>query len=136
MAERFAENATTRLKCPQRKCEKHIKIKISRYDRKWSQLVRDRDGACRKCGKKSPEYVLHAHHIIGRGRKSTRLLVENGITLCVHHHVFGDDSAHKVGKQFVIDLIGQTEYDRLYAMSLVPKKERIAVEEFLEKYGK
>ena len=104
-------------------------IRISKYDKIWSKLVRERDKACLKCGKVAP-YRLDAHHIIGRGKKSTRLLIENGITLCVHHHTFGEDSAHKVGRQFVIDIIGQDEYDRLHELSLVPKKERQAIEEF------
>lgn len=111
-----------------------MQIRLSRYDRRWSQLVRERDGACRKCGKAAP-YKLEAHHIIGRAKKSTRLVIENGITLCVHHHTFGDDSAHHVGAQFVIDIIGQGEYDRLRAMSLEVKKERQAVAEFLERHG-
>lgn len=109
-------------------------IRLGPYDAKWSKLVRERDGyACRKlgCDKRAPANVLHSHHVIGRGKKSTRLLVENGLTLCVHHHVWGDDSAHKVGKQFCIDIIGQGEYDRLHGLSLIHKPERKAIEEFI-----
>lgn len=113
-------------------------IRISTYDSQWSKMVRERDGwTCRKpgCGKREPANVLHAHHVIGRGKKATRLLVDNGLTLCVHHHVWGDDSAHKVGKQFCIEIIGQAEYDRLHELSLIHKTERQAIEEFKERHS-
>lgn len=130
--------ATSALVGAKRKRRRKV-IRISRCDARWSKLVRARDGgACRKpgCDKREPANVLHAHHVIGRGKKATRLLLDNGITLCVHHHIWGDDSAHKIGKQFVIDIIGQAEYDRLHELSLTHKTERQAVAEFLERHGK
>lgn len=142
LSQRAAQRAKTAARKARRKAKaamigtrkRRKVIRISTYDAQWSKLVRERDGhTCRKpgCGKRAPANVMHAHHIIGRGKKSTRLLIENGLTLCVHHHVWGDDSAHKVGKQFCIDIIGQAEYDRLHGLSLIHKPERKAIEEFI-----
>lgn len=109
-----------------------FKIKVQKEDKLWSKLVRERDGACRKCGKKPP-YRLHAHHIMSRVNSATRYDLKNGLTLCVHHHVFGNDSAHKVGKQFVIDIIGQKEYNRLEKLSKTVVKRADAKKIFLAK---
>lgn len=110
-----------------------MKIRLSKYDKIWAKLVRERDGQCKKCGKRPP-YVLNAHHIRPRGRKSTRLLLENGITLCFSHHTGTDDSAHRVGNQFVIDLIGKKEFNRLDKLSNTLMTERNAIKEFIAKY--
>ncbi len=40
--------------------------------------------------------TVHAHHLIGRGRKATRCLLENGMRLCEFHHTGSTElSAHK-----------------------------------------
>ena len=98
-------------------------------------MVRERDGKCRNCGKTAP-YKLEAHHIWPRGRKSTRLLLENGITLCVHCHKFGDHSVHNIGtKAFMTPLIGKKELDRLEKLSNQTMSEREAINIFLTKYS-
>ena len=77
---------------------KNREIKISKYDKEWSQKVRARDKKCAVCGAVNN---LAAHHIEGRAKKSTRLLLENGITVCPSHHVFNNDfSAHRTPKDF------------------------------------
>lgn len=54
---------------------------------------------CEYCGKKSP---LNSHHIFSRSKKSTRWVVENGISLCVGHHTFSSSfSAHKTPLEFI-----------------------------------
>jgi len=74
------------------------KVRISKYDKLWSKAIRERDKRCLVCGK--TEY-LAAHHFIRRGVKSTRLALENGITLCPSHHTFNSDfSAHKTPESF------------------------------------
>lgn len=110
-----------------------MNIRFSKHDAKWGKLVRERDGACRKCGK-TPPYQLQAHHIMPRGRNATRLLLENGITLCAHHHTLGDDSAHRRGKDFIIEIIGQKEYRRLEKLSLQTKSKSQSIKEFNQKY--
>ena len=73
-------------------------IRLSAADKQWSGIVRKRDGKCAVCGS---VVNLAAHHIEGRAKKATRLLVENGITLCPSHHVFNNDfSAHRTPKDF------------------------------------
>lgn len=50
----------------------------------WAKQVRERDGECKKCGKK--EY-LHAHHIIPWNDSiEKRFDLANGITLCRSCH--------------------------------------------------
>jgi len=74
------------------------KVRISKYDKLWSALVRKRDGRCLVCGKTD---YLAAHHYIRRGVKATRLALENGITLCPSHHTFNSDfSAHRTPESF------------------------------------
>lgn len=109
-----------------------MRIRLSKADKLWSRIVRERDGECRYCSKRPP-YVLQAHHIMPRGRKSTRLLLENGVTLCFSHHVGTDNSAHR-NPTFIKDLVGTKEYKRLEKLSLILKTERQAVKEFLENY--
>lgn len=114
-------------------------IKFDRGDKRFRQEVRARDGwRCRYCGqqfdpeaeRESGERIgLEAAHIIGRGNKKVRYLVENGLSLCgvvgllpapgaqpwdpriVCHRWFQDHP--KEFEQFVIGQIGQHEYDRL-----------------------
>ena len=107
-----------------------MKIHIDSADTKWSLQVRARDGRCRKCGRMAP-WKLEAHHIMPRARSATRYDIANGLTLCFVHHVMGDDSAHRVGKQFVIDIIGLTEYKRLEKKSVQTISRAKARAEFL-----
>ena len=110
-----------------------MKIKRDKGDILWSQLVRQRDGACRACGRTLP-YKLEAHHIRPRGRANTRYDLDNGITLCFVHHAVGDHSIHNRGKEMAYELIGKEEYDRLDKLSNLPKQRLKARTEFLSKY--
>jgi DNA-binding transcriptional regulator YiaG len=68
------------------------KQEIKILDTIWSFAVKERDGnVCRRCGK--PDH-LNSHHIIKRIFKALRWDIDNGITLCVGHHTFGQDAAH------------------------------------------
>lgn len=71
-----------------------------KLDAAWSKLVKLRGGMkCEYCGKK---YPLNSHHIFSRSKKSTRWVVENGISLCVGHHTFSSSfSAHKTPLEFI-----------------------------------
>lgn len=68
-------------------------------DKKWADAVKERDNNfCVYCGTSDN---LNSHHIYSRSKKSTRLDVDNGITLCSYHHVFSPDfSAHKTPTDF------------------------------------
>ena len=105
-------------------------IRLSKADTIWSKMVRERDGKCRNCGSTKS---LNAHHIHGRGRKSTRLVLENGLSLCASCHVFSPDSVHRSpdgSKKFCVRIIGLKEYNRLERLSLQIKSEREAIREF------
>ena len=68
-------------------------------DNLWSEAVKIKDGMqCVVCGKTTH---LNSHHIFSRSNRATRWDIENGITLCVSHHVFGSKfSAHKTPTEF------------------------------------
>lgn len=112
-----------------------MKIKIDHADKKWSKLVRERDGKCRACGKRPP-YVLQAHHVRPRGRSNTRYLLANGITLCAYCHTLGANSVHRSDNQkaWLVKIIGLKEYNRLDKLSNVYKSRLKAKKEFLEQY--
>lgn len=109
-----------------------MKIKLDHADTKWSKLVRQRDGCCRRCGKRPP-WVLQAHHIRPRGRSMTRYDVANGITLCAYCHTLGQDSVHRSDNQkaWLVKIIGLKEYNRLEKLSIQYKSRAKAKQEFL-----
>jgi hypothetical protein len=83
-------------------------------DRYWAILVKELAGnKCEFCGK---EQSLNSHHIFSRSNMATRWETDNGICLCVGHHVFGNMSAHKSPIEFVEWLKekrGEEWYERL-----------------------
>lgn len=115
-----------------------MKLRFSTYDKKWSQLVRDRDSKCLCCGRQAPQYVLNAHHFKGRGIKPTRLMLENGITLCVMCHTWSSTfSAHKTPEAFKRWFM-KAYPDRVKAIEAKAKthmSERQAIEEFKSLYA-
>ena|SRR3990167_684558 len=112
-----------------------MKIRQDKVDILWSKLVRERDGCCRKCGKQAP-YKLDAHHIRPRSRSNTRYDLSNGLSLCVHHHRFGEDAVHNVSnqKEWLVKIIGLKEFNRLDKKSLEYNSRDKARKEFLTKY--
>lgn len=114
---------------------KGTKVKMGKWDKIWALMVRTRDGRCLVCGKTD---MLAAHHLEGRAKKSTRLMIENGITLCPSHHVFNHEfSAHKTPKDFrnwfknaYPDL-----YEQIQVKVRTTMSERAAIEEFKTKYN-
>jgi hypothetical protein len=68
-------------------------------DNLWAKAVKIRAGdRCEYCGKIT---TLNSHHIFSRSNMATRWDVNNGVCLCVSHHVFGKMSAHKAPIEFV-----------------------------------
>jgi ribosomal protein S14 len=56
-----------------------------KLDKAWSVVVRTRARwRCEVCGKQ--EGVLHAHHIVSRGRHALRHDIRNGVALCYVDH--------------------------------------------------
>ena len=101
------------------------KIK-AKADKLWSQLIR-MDGSCEICGTSEN---LNAHHIISRAKLHTRYMKENGICLCVGHHMFNKDiSAHGNSVAFVkwfVDKYGQERLDFLLKESNSTEPFRVA----------
>ena len=107
-----------------------MKIRLGKWDKIWSKKVRERDGKCLNCGKTES---LNAHHVMPRGRKSTRFVLDNGISLCAGCHVFSPNSVHRTpegSKAFCVRIIGLKKYKELEKMSLQLKTERQAIAEF------
>lgn len=83
------------------KTEKRKKTKSSidkRLDTAWSRLVKLKSG--NKCAVCSSEKALNSHHIYSRAKMSLRWSTENGICLCVGHHIGVKFSAHKTPIEF------------------------------------
>ena len=83
------------------------------------EIVTDR--RCNNVGGIGSGKGLNAHHIIGRSNLNTRWDIENGIALCVKHHVFSIWSAHKNPFWFlqkVLDVRGKVWYNELSEKAL------------------
>jgi hypothetical protein len=111
------------------------KIKLSKYDKIWSQFVRKRDGECLYCHRTE---ALNAHHFKGRSCKSTRLLLVNGISLCAGCHVFSSVfSAHKTPEKFEkwFKKTYPERYQEIRKRAQTIMSEREAIKEFCEKFN-
>lgn len=68
-----------RVKMPENLPERAIKTL-----QEWAAAVKQRDKACRKCGRSED---LHAHHLMPKStHPELRLDIENGVTLCYRCH--------------------------------------------------
>jgi len=80
----------------------------------WSLLVKAKAGGkCIVCGH---ETSLNSHHIYSRAKISVRWLIDDGICLCVNHHIGSGFSAHKTPASFInwlTKLKGQKFMDEL-----------------------
>ncbi|MFB3926790.1 MAG: recombination protein NinG [Syntrophales bacterium] len=86
---------------------------IDSLDRIFSQKVRDRDKACRRCGNTK----TYTHHIFSRKYMGTRWDMENGISLCLRHHRMAHGDAQEF-LAWVISWMGQRKYDLLQYRAL------------------
>jgi hypothetical protein len=120
------------------KSKKKKKVSIAKVDSLWALAVRLRaNNHCEYCGDTSG---LNSHHIFSRSNKSTRWDLNNGICLCVSHHVFGNFSAHKAPLEFaewIKELRGEEWYRdlRFKAKMTVQKQDlsllKVALEEVI-----
>ncbi len=109
-----------------------------KLDDAWSKLVKLRDKECLYCGKTD---YLNAHHIYSRSKRSVRWDIENGITLCVGHHVFSSTfSAHKTPLEFIkwLENYKGTDYidDLTIRANMTLKLHKHEKEEMLEELNK
>ena len=93
-------------------------MKRSADDARWSEEIRKRAGyVCEKCGKYyGPGHRgLHAAHIFGRGNKTTRWDLDNGVALCMKDHLYWAHSNPLEFAEWVKERMGQEKYDELMA---------------------
>lgn len=107
-----------------------VKSLRNKADKLWSQMIRERDGKCRRCGKEPPEVILQAAHVISRRYKAIRWDLRNGIGLCIGCHHW----AHKQPVEFdwwVQELLGKETYESLRqeALAYVGRVSRVNLEE-------
>ena len=99
------------------------KFNKNRADKLWSDLVKlIAGGRCEYCGK--AEYP-NSHHVFSRSNLNLRWDTDNGVCLCVGHHVFGNLSAHKSPIEFLEWLKekrGNEWYERLRSKARVLAK--------------
>lgn len=110
-----------------------VKTLRNRADKLWSLAVRQRDGKCRRCGRTSPEVVLHGAHIISRRYKAIRWEPINGLCLCAGCHMW----AHRFPVDFdwwAQELIGEDIYIdlRKRAVEYAGTLKRVDLEEVIE----
>ncbi len=101
-------------KCGEPYKRKTAKFKPGNIDLLWGELIKLQAGVkCEYCGKTNN---LNSHHIFSRSRMNLRWDTDNGVCLCVGHHVFGEFSAHKAPIDFVEwlkDKRGNEWYEKL-----------------------
>lgn len=79
----------------------------------WAKAVKAKAGyKCEYCGSKN---YLVSHHIFSIRHSNTKWDIDNGICLCVGHHVFKTFSAHQSPEfiLWIIKYIGQERYERI-----------------------
>lgn len=81
-------------------------------DTLFSLIVRSR-GACVQCGSTRN---LQTAHIISRRYSNTRCVLSNAFCACAGCHMRWTDHPVEFAS-FVLERIGQSEYERLYALS-------------------
>jgi hypothetical protein len=82
----------------------------------FSLLVRQRDGACRRCGSTSN---LQCAHVISRRYTRTRCDLSNAMALCPKDHMSQTDNLWHMS-----ELIGWDEYERLRKLATDPTWKR------------
>jgi hypothetical protein len=108
---------------------KRAKGETGKKDRLWADLVKERDGyACQwpTCGIIYPKghQGLHAHHsVASRGHRTTRWMLENGISLCMGHHLLAHANPLDFA-EMMRDRLGADEYDELRRLSRQTKATR------------
>ncbi len=105
--------------------------KTNHLDNLWRfAIYKQGKNECEYCGKKES---LNAHHIFSRSNFSVRWDIDNGVCLCVSHHIFGIMSFHKSPIE-MLEWIKQKRgiewYNRLLEKSHVIMKVKDVKEKF------
>lgn len=86
---------------------------IAKADELFSKLVRERDGRCQWPGCQSTK--IYTHHIFSRRYLQTRWDMENGISLCVHHHSLEAHNNAEEFRDFILKRMGNQRFMALKA---------------------
>lgn len=87
-----------------------MKIKLTKYDRRFSQLIRTRDVCCQRCLTQSGK--LECSHIQSRRHKALRHDTRNAKLLCFRCHRHWHESPLEA-VEWLLGIIGQDNYDKL-----------------------
>jgi len=102
------------------------KIK-DKLDNEWRIYIYKRAGnKCEYCG---APITLNAHHIFSKSNPSVKWDIDNGVCVCVSHHVFGNMSFHKAPAEmieWIREARGEEWYGRLRLNARPGKKDSIA----------
>lgn len=109
----------------------------NRADTVFSSFIRERDGACVRCGRKDQ---LQCSHFWGRGNSATRYDPDNCDALCYACH-YGNVRGWEYNKQgeyreFKINQLGEGRYKALEVKAKSTVKRRDAILAFMELYEK
>lgn len=95
-------------------------MKISKWDKVFSQIIRTRDKwSCVRCGKyyEPPTSALHNSHYFGRTRLSTRFDEQNCDALCHGCHRHWEVTDRESYRAFKINQLGENGFNALYVRS-------------------
>jgi hypothetical protein len=108
-----------------------IKLWSTGYaDDKFSLWIRARDGKCRRCGSSSKP--LDCSHYWKRGDSGTRYDPLNCVAVCRDCHTIWERQQNNEYKAFMVDWLGQEEYDALERRARTFKKRVDAVLECMK----
>lgn len=99
-----------------------MRVKIGPLDKIFSQYIRTRDGwCCQRCGKAHARNSqgLHAAHIFGRGKHSTRWHENNAVSLCYGDHSYLDQNPLEKYKWYK-EKFGTALFDQIKELSEKP----------------
>lgn len=106
-----------------------MKVKPNKYDRKFSDWVRERDGwTCQRCGGEymPPTRALHCSHYWKRGKHATRFEPDNSISLCMGCHLLMEGDKQGEYKDLMIKKLGYKRFKKLEKLSKTVVKKRNA----------
>lgn len=107
---------TRTYKAPSRKKSK-VKVfrvvpwKTAYADNRFSLWIRARDGKCRRCLR--TDIPLDNSHYWRRDMKGTRFDPNNCVALCRDCHTYWEKQQNEEYKQFMVDWLGEAEYQTL-----------------------
>ncbi len=70
------------------------------------------------CGKSN----VGAHHIFSRRHMGTRYNLDNGLTLCYGHHIWGFHHEPELFRDLTIKLLGEDKFNQLKVLAYTPQK--------------